>query len=52
MLEAMITKTIPHGVFFVLAATIGVTAGCSDQGAVKTDAPKAAATPEIGRAHV
>ena len=44
MLVNMMTKTIAHGVFFTLAATLGVTAGCSDQGAVKTDAPKAAAT--------
>jgi hypothetical protein len=32
------------GPFFVLSVTLGVTAGCSDQGAVKPDAPKAAAT--------
>ncbi len=40
----MMTKTNAIGILFVLAATLGATAGCSDQGAVKTDAPKAAAT--------
>ena len=41
----MMTKTLAPGVLFVLAATLGAAAGCSDQGAVRTDAPKAAAAP-------
>lgn len=47
MLPRMTTKTFGHGVLIVLAATLGAAAGCSDQGAVKTEAPKpaAAATP-------
>jgi hypothetical protein len=44
MLQRMMTKTIAHGFLFVLAATLGVAAGCSDQGAVKTEPSKSAAS--------
>jgi len=40
----MINKNAAPVVLLVFAVIFGVTAGCSDQGAVRTDAPKAAAT--------
>ena len=38
-------KNAAQSVLLVAAVTFGLTAGCSDQGAVKTEAPKEAATP-------
>jgi len=40
----MINKNAAQSVLLVVALTLGLTAACSDQGAVKTDAPKDAAT--------
>ena len=37
----MMNNDVGRGLLLVVAVIVGVTAGCSDQGAVKTDAPKA-----------
>jgi hypothetical protein len=52
MLTSMMTKALARAVLLVLAATLGLAAGCSDQGAVKTealkpDASKASAPPLV-----
>jgi len=36
----MMTKTFAHGLILVGSGLVGMTAGCSDQGAVKADKPK------------
>lgn len=41
----MMNKHVAQVVVLVVAAALGLTEACSDQGAVKTDAPKPAATP-------
>lgn len=41
ILWGMIIKTLVHGVLLVLCGLSGMTSGCSDQGAVKSDAPRA-----------
>jgi hypothetical protein len=41
----MTNKSAAQSVLLVVAVTIGLTAACSDQGAVKTEAPKESATP-------
>jgi hypothetical protein len=44
MLQRMTINRFGHGVLFVLTASLGVTAGCSDQGTVKSEPLKPAAT--------
>jgi hypothetical protein len=44
MLPRMMTKSRPYLVGFSIAVTLGLVAGCSDQGAVKDPAPRAAAS--------
>lgn len=40
MLTPMTTKTFPHIVLMIVAVAVAAAAACSDQGAVKDDAPK------------
>ncbi len=44
MLTSVMTKSLMRPLLRVSAVMLAVTAGCSDQGAVKTDAPRAAAS--------